>query len=495
MRRAAARFSTCAAAAIACAPAPAWAQADAGDAAAGSAGPPSKSIPVGDWAFRPSLELRLRGEFRRYPLDVGGATPTSTAVLREETALPLDPTPAQSLDPAVTSEWLVAERARLGLAVDRGPVTAAFTLQDARGLGTEATTPGAAPGEPDLPTLAPFEAYVDVHSRKGRRVFFRLGRQRVEWGDGRLLGDDDWSPTARSRDAARLGFEVGDFDVELLAALLVAPGAWGSNGGAGGPPGDVEGSGAQLYGLDAVWHLTPLLNAEATALARIVREPFPAALTPGDTFAFDLRLFGDKRGLRYAVEAAYEAGRIATVAGDRRLSALALAGRVELETALPWHLTFGAEGSYASGDDGPLGIDDTQHRFDPILPDQHDRHGLMDLWGWSNALDAGGDVTLRPEDELGLRVGYHFAGLAQPTGQWTTAALVPVGSSTANASRSLGHEIDAALRWTPWDPIRFDAGYGLFLLGEGAKNVVRDAARYVPAASHFVFLQTTVRAP
>jgi len=450
----------------------------------------SESIVVGGWTLRPSLEIRMRGELRTSPIDTGGDVYSSNAVLAEGFGTALPPI-AETIAP-VETQWHVGERARLGITADHGAVRAALTLQDARLWGS-AETIFVGPGETTLPSTAPYEAYLDVHTRSGRRVYFRLGRQRVVWGDGRLLGESDWSFTPRSLDAARFGFQVGDIDVELLGALLAAPG--------GTPPSIAgtrepitKGTGAQLFGLDAVWHIAPLFNAELTALARVVREPRPIWLTPGDTYVLDARVFGDRRGFRYALEGAYEFGRVATYGDDRPLGAFALAARAELETSLPGHLTFGARGAYASGDEGTSAPGAAQRRFDPILPDERAGLGPMGLYAWSNLLEAGGTVQVRPLEELSITAGYTFANLAEPNGRWMTARLMPVGSSPDNTSPSLGHEIDATLGITPWDPLRFDIGYGLFLFGEGARAIL-DAAERPAQRQHWAFLQATLQVP
>jgi hypothetical protein len=458
--------------------------------AAAQAPPLSESIVIGGWTFRPSVELRVRSELRQYPVDTGGDVYSSNAVLAQGfgTALP----PVLETRTAVETQWLIGERARIGLAVDHGPITGVLSLQDARLWGTTETA-FVGPGESELPSTAPYEAYIDVHTRSGRRVFFRLGRQRIVWGDGRLLGESDWSFTPRSLDAARLGLQIGDVDLEAMAVLLAAPG--------GTPPSVAgtrkpitEGTGGQLYGIDAVWRLLPLFNVELTALARVIREPRPSWLTPGDTVVLDARFFGDRRGFRYAVEGAYEIGRVATYGEDRPLSAFALAARAELETALPGGLTFGARGAYASGDDGSADPGVTQHRFDPILPDEHTNLAPMGLYAWSNLIEVGGTVRVNPLDELAITAGYTLALLAEPGGRWVTARLFPVGSDPANASRSLGHEIDASVALTPWEPLRFELGYGLFLFGDGAKTILAASSR--PAdLQHWAFLQATLRAP
>ena len=449
--------------------------------------PLSESIVVGAWTFRPSLEVRVRGEYRRHPVDTGGAIYSGTAVLGESYGSTLPE--ARGAFAATPDQLYVSERSRLGLAVDRGPVTALLTLQDARVLG-EAQPSLTGAGQPALPSFAPHEAYIDVHTRSGRRAFLRLGRQRVTWGDGRLVGANDWSLTGRSLDAARLGVQIGDVDVEAMGVLLAAPG--------NAPPAVVGtqaptlGMGAQLYGVDATWHLLPLLQVEVTGLARVAREPAPASLVPSDTYVIDGRISGDHRGFRYAIEGAYELGRVASYGALRDQKALALAARLGLETALPWHLTFGVEMAYATGDNGsPTG---PQRRFDPILPDEHTTLGPMGLFAWSNVLTAGASIAVRPLDEVQMTAGYRFANLADPKGRWTTAELLPVGASTRNTSSALGHEIDYAIKVSPWKPIDFEAGYGLCLFGDGAREILIEAGR--PARwQHWGFFQATVHAP
>src|SRR6185437_4412332 len=316
--------------------------------AAAQASPLPDSFVVGEWTFRPSLDVRVRGEYRRHPFDAGGDVYDSTAVLAEayQSTLPK----ITSTQPPVANEYFVTERARVGLAVDRGPITAAVTLQDARVWGDTGATGLVAPGEPVPSVFAPSEAYLEAHTRSGRRVFLRVGRQAVTWGDGRLVGANDWSITGRSLDAARFGFQAGDFDVQMLAVMLATPGRYTPATAADTTAVTsttvtplAEGSGAQLYGINAIWHALPLLNVEATGLARIVRDPAPSTLTPSNTFVVDGRLSGDYRGFRYAVEGAYELGQVASYGTNRDLSAFALAARASWETALPAHLTFNGE--------------------------------------------------------------------------------------------------------------------------------------------------------
>lgn len=469
--------------------------------------PLPESVPIGGFTFRPSVELRVRGEYRQSPFDIGGVYFTRTAVLEDDYNSNLPPhfQGATYLTPLYPNQWAGTSRARIGLGVDRGAVTAALVLQDARTFAG-ANTIGFNVNQTEFASsLGLFEGYIDIHAKQ-RRAWFRIGRQRIVWGDGRLVGESDWTQSPRSFDALRLGLSLKRFDIDAFAALIGSGLGTGLGGVAAGSttPGGTSATtpspfpattGSQLYGLRVTWHAAPLFQAEIGALARIVRPPTAIDLTPSDTFVLSARLSGDKRGVHYAVEGAYELGRISSYAVNRDLRAFALAGRATWETALPWHMTFGAEAAYASGDNGNTDAAAVQTRFDPIAPDKRPGHNLMGLYSWSNLMLAGGDISVRPADPLTISAGYRFVGLANPKGRWTSASLVTIGASPDNTSRVLGHQLDAAVSLRLWQPLTIDAGYGLFITGEGAKNILEASGRGRLATQHFGYVQATVRAP
>ncbi|MFO0555141.1 MAG: hypothetical protein U0271_42580 [Polyangiaceae bacterium] len=451
---------------------------------------PPESFEVGGFVFRPIVEVRVRGEYRRNPLSDG---------LYVDSPILSKTMPVGTSDLPYEDEFYVWERARLGLEVEYGPVTARVTMQDVRGWGTRTYTAfatasgstgsgfgGSGAGSlgavhrranGDLPVTEPFEAYLDVHTND-RNVFFRVGRQEVEIGDGRLIGASDDRPQGRSLDAVRLFGKVGDFDLQALMALLVMPGEPTFTE----PDQDPNepralAPGAQLYVLDGVYHGAPYLSAELTGIARIVRQPLVTSLTPSDTFVGAARLFGDYRGVRYSVVGAIEGGRVA-YAGQTDLGTLfagAVAGRVDWETSLPWHITFGAQGAYATGTpvDGDLVA--SVGTFDPILPDTTKHFGQGGFYAWSNLIEGGADIAVRPVDEFRALAGYRFVGLADPKGPWRSASLVPVGQSSTNESNILGHVVVVDLEAQPWKPLRIAAHYGLMILDDAAKQIFVDA--------------------
>ncbi len=446
--------------------------------------PPKPVFEVSGWEFTPSIGVKVRGELRHAPVNdrVYGELP----VLRDEAVV----AGGQPLG----DQLVLWERARLGLGVEKGPLTLQLTLQDVRSVG-DPQAYGALAGQPALPVTAPFEAFIGLATEDGD-VAFRLGRQEIVLGDGRLVGKSDDLATGRSLDAARFVARVGDFDLQAFAAMLVLPG----EPTVSNEPSPGLAPGAQLYALDGTYRFQPWLGFELTGLARITRQPLVDTITPSDTFVGALRVFGDHRGLRYSVLGAFEGGRVAQRGSAEHATQLAgaVAGRVSWETSLPWHLTFGAQGAYASG-----GSDATElHTFDPILPDTTQHFGQSGLYGLSNLIEGGGDVGARPIDPLELRVGYRFAAMADATGRWVTSTLQPVGVDEANTSQILGHVASFDLALHPIEELEVGASYALMILGDGAKSAFVAAhpsdvgtAVTPPDFSHFAMVDVAVAIP
>ena len=457
---------------------------------------PNEGLAVGDWTFFPALEVRVRGEVRHHPIDVGGDQYERTGVQADafRSAAPN----IRGRAPAVTDVVWLSERARLGLRVEWQLLTAKVVLQDARVLGTMPTSYGAANSD-FSGELAPYEMYLDVRDKPDSPMLeFRLGRQRVKWGDGRLIGDNDWLPRAGAMDAARLQWHMGDVHVEALAALLALPRdlpppqksapAIGDLVDAGGV------GGAQLYGLRADWRLAPLFRTELAALARIARAPLPAQLMPADSYTVDARVYGEARGFRYAAEGALQLGRVSSYGTNRDIMAFAVAAHADWQTALPWDMRFRLEGSYASGDDSN-GEGASLRRFDPLLPNVHDAHGQMDLYSWSNTIEGAGSWFVTPNQEVTAGMRYALVGLAEPNDRLSTGALLAVGAAPDNDSRLLGHEIDIRIDYAPWRSLQLGAGYGLMIWGEGGKAILQRAGRGGAAISQHAYLQAELRVP
>lgn len=474
------------------------------EAVAQSAESAPASIAVGEWTLSPEAELRTRGEYRRDPPDMGGYDLRGRFRSR------------------VRDAWSVAERVRLGVAADREAVRWKLTLQDARALGSAPSASlGALGTSADAGTFGVYEAFGELHGKGGRPAYVRVGRQAVVWGEGRLLGSADFSPTGRSLDAVRGHVATGRFDAEVLAALLEAPRPLGA------PFGDTSGStrsGVQLYGALGRWTAAPLLRVELYALARVSRSGadtdgsrFQAARLSGETYTGALRVSGENEGWDYGVEGAYQLGRSTSIALGSSTSIAAYAAAAHVEKRFPdaaWTPAFRIGGSYASGDDGGS----TYRQFDPLLPDPQRFHGAMDLFAWSNLFDATARARVSPSRDTTLTLGYRYARLAETSGEWIGGYLGAVGRTTPSAAfvaagfvpgtstpdASLGHELDASVAWRPLVPLELRASWSGLLLGDAARAVMSAEARgatqpdgtvAAPKVAQYIYVQATLAFP
>ena len=443
-----------------------------------------ESIAVGDWRFTPSLQLRTRAEVRIDPVDVG---PAAAA------------TPGQP-PTVVHDQGVVFERARLGIAVDKGPIHAQLTFQDTHVFGATQTA-----------VFTPFEAFAEARTSSARPTWFRLGRQVIELGDGRLLGQSDWSPTPTTLDAARLHVPFGSrFDLDLFGALLDSPRPFGAELGdtATAPVG-----GDQLYGASLDDALFAMLKLQVYGLAKIARystesraRDFATARAVGETYTGSARGFtahgervalGPRGRLPARPRRAHHRPRRARsrgVRGRRAREQDLRAGRVDAQRPARRLVRLGRR---RAGDD-------TYKQFDPILPDVHAFYGAMDVFAWSNIVDPNIRVTVAPFPETTVAVEYRYAQMVQANGEWLNGYLQSVGHSATNTSKELGHEIDGVITWSPWSSVSLVAGYSMFALGDGARALLASAGRgdvqsngavTTATLSHFAYLQATLRVP
>jgi hypothetical protein len=407
------------------------------EAAAQVAPPAPEAIAVGDYLVVPIVESRVRGEYWH--------------------------------DLADQDKALLVERSRLGADVQRGPIEAKVVFQDARlwDLGGTATS-DVVGLPPQQGVTSAFEGWIEAHTPGARPSFVRVGRQAIQWGEGRLLGVADWSPTGRSLDAARGRLVAGDWAFELLAASLTDA-----------YPFDqavLSSSYGELFGARVEWSFDPLFAVDLYGLVRIAQNnPRLSAFefdttVQGQTYTPALRLHGQGQGWSWGAEGAVQLGHADTLGAGMDRSAWAAAGHVAY--AFP-HVELSPEVrvgvAYASGDTGS----GTYHAFDPLLPDVHTAWtGAMDLFAWSNEEEADARLSIAPWSDAVASIAYRYTQLAEPGGAWRSAYLEVIGAAPGNGAHSLGHEIDAALTWSPWIPVDLTVGYSALILGDGAKNVL-----------------------
>jgi hypothetical protein len=452
------------------------------------------TITVGDFELAPELEVRTRGEYRRNPVDMGGE---GTGFYTE--------------DP-----WAVMERARVGLGAERGPLKAKVTIQDARVWGS--TPPTAIFSSDSFGSTGLYEAFIEVHttsptppqtkddSTAKTPQYIRVGRQAIVWDGGRLLGNADFSPVARTLDAVRGHVGWRSLDFEAFGAILDEPRPIGI--GFGDPNGSYFG-GSQLYGALASATLDPLFRVQLYGLFRPAPGTSVSTFTPpstlfaqsrllGDNWTVALGVSGDSKGWKYGVTGALQLGKVPPFVGpplDRLAYAVAGdASRTFDGIVLSPTVKVGA--AYASGQSSSS----SQYtQFDPLYPDVQVNHGLLGAFAWSNLIDVHGLVSIVPATDTRLTVEYRYARMADARGDWLDTYLVPVAPGNTTTKEDLGHEIDVVFSYRPWPAFNIAAGYSLLILGDGAKDALQVEGRtskgVPPDLSHYAFLQLTLNVP
>ena len=61
-----------------------------------------------------------------------------------------------------------------------------------------------------------YEGWAKMQSQKG--LFVKIGRQELNYDDGRIIGNDDWTMTAPTHDVLKLGYDGENHKVHLMAA-------------------------------------------------------------------------------------------------------------------------------------------------------------------------------------------------------------------------------------------------------------------------------------
>ncbi|HUJ22078.1 MAG TPA: alginate export family protein [Bryobacteraceae bacterium] len=297
--------------------------------------------------------------------------------------------------------------------------------------------------------------YVQLGSEEGPATL-RAGRQGLDFGEGRLLADPNWSNVGRSFDAARLTLRHRLLKVDLFtgASVKVNPldfdlptpgehvdGAYGSLGGI------VPNATIEPY---LFWRLEHNYKSESGRFGNLDEK------TAGFRWTGKLPV-----GFDYTAEIAGQAG---SSAGD---SIGAWMGHWVVGHTLPdarHRPRIFVEYNRASGDANPK--DGAHGTFDGLFPSSHDKYGLTDLLCSSNVVHfrPGFQYTLRPG--LTVAAAYNNFWLASARDGLYVGGKIVARSVNGTAGTHIGQEGDVQAQWTVTRATQVSVGYGRLFPGE-----------------------------
>ncbi len=355
------------------------------------------------------------------------------------------------------------QRTRIGLDAKVNPkLEGRVLIQDTRywGLdeGASTTTTATERQATDL-----FEGYVDLRWIWDLPLDIRLGRQRLNFGRQRLVGELDFSNSARTFDAYKFHFSMGTIALDIFSAKLVDTNA----------PADTT-----LYYSDRDRNFSGLYATREGD--RVEKADFywlrdidkTRAAIPGETKRHTVG--GRARVLlpeHFAIEGeyAYQTGE----RGDTLdISAQMLTAEVSYTRSDLNELTLVGGFDWATGDNDPN--DSKLKTFNQLFPTAHAFLGFIDYVGRQNIQDTRGLASARLYKGLSGAVHYHWFQLDQAQDAWYNAAgqvnqrdVRDFDIDPGRTERGLGSEIDLLFRFAGIVPdAGIEVGYSHFFPGD-----------------------------
>ena len=266
------------------------------------------------------------------------------------------------------------------------------------------------------------------------------GRQKVDWGNQRLIGSADWTNLGRSFDGARLQYAK----LDIFAASIGVDTTKTPETRVGG-----------VSCLNRLGTTQIVIKHDRTVNGSIDIQTLDHSLTT--TF----------NRFKIDAEGAIQTGR------NQGTDQKSWAYHVGATTDFVFGTTLGVEYNAASGG----GDANTTRTFDNLYPSNHDQYGLSDLTGWKNINDFAVKLERKTPKGLSLKAEYHNLSLRDASDAWYNAAgginagengnlVDPTGAS----GRNLGQEFDLSASLGV-GPGTLSAGFSYFKPGSFTETI------------------------
>jgi hypothetical protein len=297
--------------------------------------------------------------------------------------------------------------------------------------------------------------YVELGKGEEGPVSFRVGRQGLDFGEGRLVADPNWSNVGKSFDAARLTLRHGKFKLD---AFTGASDKIYINGFATPTPGEhFDGLYGSLENVVPNATIQPYTfwKMEHNIKGELVKKGDLSEWTTGIRWVGKLPL-----GFDYGMESALQRGTQAT----ERIAAWATHLTSGFTLPNTQHLPrFFVEFNRGSGDNNPK--DGVHGTFDTLFPSAHDKFGVADQFGWANIMHAreGFQYRVRPGLTFGL-ADNSFWLANQRDGIYSSGKLII--ASNGKEGNYIGNEPDFQAHWSATSRTVVDFTVGHIFTGE-----------------------------
>ncbi len=321
-------------------------------------------------------------------------------------------------------------RFRMNLAIEATEWLKFFLQgQDSRAPGySRSPVPGSVADPVDL-----HQGYVEFGGTGRGPWGFRVGRQELVFGNGRLIGNSNWGNVGRSFDAARLTLRSTGVQLDLFTSAVVVP----LNGSFDRPHFNNK-----FHGAYAVIN-KPFRFVDVLDLYSLLKTNSRAVSERGTAGNLRIYTYGTRANGKlshdfdYRMEIAIQTGHVSS----DHVQAWGEHWQFGYRPHLPGgSLRLAAEYNFASGDTNPK--DGRRATFDQLYPTSHDKLGTLDRIGWRNIRDLAAKLEWPVVPKLTFNLEYHEFWLAtRQDALYAKDGSVCLLNRNATSSR-VGGEID-----------------------------------------------------
>ncbi len=294
--------------------------------------------------------------------------------------------------------------------------------------------------------------YVELGHTENGPWGFRVGRQELLFGNGRMIGNSNWGNVGRAFDAARFTYKKTGIQLDAFTSAVVVA----KNGGFDRPHfnNKFHGFYSSFINLPA-W--SPANTVDAYLLVKTNSHALGESGTIGNLCIYTIgtRVIGKlPPEFDYRVELAYQTGHVSSD------PVRAWAGHWQLGYRLPVALKsirLAAEFNAASGDGDPH--DGWHYTFDQLYPTGHDKLGTLDRIGWRNIRDLSAKMEWKPVEKWTLNLEYHDFWLATRQDYLYAKDGTKVLQNPNATSRRIGAEVDGYATYTYSKHIELGLGF------------------------------------
>lgn len=362
-----------------------------------------------------------------------------------------------SVNSLTDDSWLL-QRARLGMLIKPAPwITFYAQGQDVREIDSKRPNVIGQLGAEGDDTFDLLEGWMML-GQASEGLSFKVGRQKLSYGDQRLVGPLEWLNPSRTFDAAKLRFADQSWSLDLFTASVVPfeDNVFNRSDFLRDSARDQFFSGAYL----ATQWVPINLTTDFYAFHLDENQPAGASsfFTLGTLWKGDPKRLG---GLYYTTEMAVQFGEVA----DNDLLAFAGHWKLGYQSSDPWKTNIGLQYNYGSGDsdasDGKVGT------FQNLFPTNHLFYGFMDTTGWINMHNPQINLSVQPTEKLKLALDYHLYWNATSNDAWYRVnGVTQVREITPDADRFRGSELDLTIAYKVNKHLSFLFGFSYYFAAD-----------------------------